>query len=114
MSRYRDYFTVDKDGFLLSVVSLLPEEVPFYTNLREERPPERPIQPPAPMQPDYRASRSELYPPLAEQLDMLWHAMNDGVLPIAEPFYSRIAAVKSAYPKDNSVQPGMAIVLNTD
>ncbi len=30
---------------------------------------------------------------------MLWHAMNEGSMPKAEPFFSRIQAVKSQYPK---------------
>lgn len=67
--------------------------------------------PPAPIDMDYRKARLEQYPPLNEQLDMLWHAMDAGVLPRVEPMYSRIKAVKLAYPKDNSVVPGSVIVV---
>jgi hypothetical protein len=42
--------------------------------------------------------RSE-YPDIAEQLDMLWHAMDDGTIPRIEPMYSQIKAVKDGNPK---------------
>lgn len=47
----------------------------------------------------YRERRQAEYPPLAEQLDMLWHAMDRGELPKAEPWYSTIRQVKEAQPK---------------
>ena len=31
--------------------------------------------------------------------DMLWHAMDDGLIPKIEPLYSEIKAVKDKYPK---------------
>ena len=43
--------------------------------------------------------RKAEYPPVAEQLDMLWHAMDQGQLPKAEPFYSNIKRIKDKYPK---------------
>lgn len=49
---------------------------------------------------DYVALRVENYPPVQEQMDMLWHAMDDGVLPKVEPFYSKIKAVKETFKKD--------------
>jgi len=30
---------------------------------------------------------------------MLWHAMDDGIIPKIEPLYSEIKAVKDAHPK---------------
>lgn len=45
-------------------------------------------------------ARAAAYPPIADQLDDLWHAMDAGTLPRAEPFYSRIQAVKKAHPKE--------------
>ena len=48
--------------------------------------------------PTYDQARRQAYPPLGEQLDMLWHAMDEGVLPVAEPWYSVIKAVKKRYP----------------
>lgn len=66
--------------------------------------------PPEPIDMDYRKARLEAYPGINEQLDMLWHAMNDNVMPRTEPFYTRIKTVKDAYPKDNSVVPGSVII----
>jgi len=66
--------------------------------------------PPEPIDMDYRRARLDAYPALHEQLDMLWHAMDEDVLPRVEPFYSRILAVKEAYPKDNSVVPGSVVI----
>lgn len=51
---------------------------------------------------DYREFRVAEYPALAEQMDALWHAMNDGLLPIIEPMYSSIKAVKDKFPKSVS------------
>jgi hypothetical protein len=59
---------------------------------------------------DYRTARRQAYPAISDQLDMLWHAMDNNTLTRVEPFYSRIKAVKEAYPKDNSVVPGSASI----
>ena len=48
---------------------------------------------------EYRRTRAKEYPPLAEQLDMLWHAMDTGALPKVDSFYSAIKEVKDQYPK---------------
>ena len=48
---------------------------------------------------DYTTKRKEAYPTIEEQLGMLWHAMNNGEIPKAEPFYSSIKDVKDLYPK---------------
>jgi hypothetical protein len=50
---------------------------------------------------DYATLRRENYPSLAEQMDMLWHAMNNGDLPKSEPFYSSIKDVKDRFAKDS-------------
>lgn len=50
-------------------------------------------------QTSYVKQRLNAYPALGDQLDMFWHAMHTGVLPIIEPFYSDILAVKEQYPK---------------
>lgn len=50
--------------------------------------------------PQYVYDRKYSYPALGEQMDMLWHAMDDGTLPKVEPFYSQIKAVKEAHPKE--------------
>jgi hypothetical protein len=66
--------------------------------------------PPPPVDMDYRKARAAAYPALSEQMDMLWHAMDEFHMPRVEPFYSRIKAVKDAYPKDSSVVPGSVII----
>lgn len=48
---------------------------------------------------EYQRVRAEQYPSIAEQLDMLWHAMDTGALPRVDSFYSAIKAVKDANPK---------------
>lgn len=57
--------------------------------------------------PDYLMARIAAYPSLQSQMDSLWHAMDQGVLPKAEPFYSQIKAVKDAYPKDYDLRGRM-------
>lgn len=47
----------------------------------------------------YAEMRRREYPKIADQLDALWHAMDDFAIPRAEPFYSSILAVKQKYPK---------------
>lgn len=47
----------------------------------------------------YTMNRAAGYPPVADQMDMLWHAMDQGTMPVVEPFYSQIKAVKAKYPK---------------
>jgi hypothetical protein len=59
-------------------------------------------------------ARSAAYPALGEQFDMLWHAMNNGDIAKAEPFYSRIKAVKDAYPKDGITNPDSILVYSTE
>lgn len=39
------------------------------------------------------------YPCIEDQLDMLWHSMNKGEIPKAEPFFSTIKEIKERYPK---------------
>lgn len=50
----------------------------------------------------YREMRQAEYPVVKDQLDMLWHAMDTGAMPKAEPFYSAIKAIKDKYPKEAS------------
>ena len=62
------------------------------------------IQPDDPRQPyrlptTYADQRAMAYPALGEQLDMLWHAMDEGAVPVIEPWYSTVKAVKDQYPK---------------
>lgn len=52
----------------------------------------------------HKARRASEYPELEEQLDALWHAMDQGILPKIEPMYSSVKAVKDKYPKPNKVK----------
>jgi hypothetical protein len=47
----------------------------------------------------YVAERQPEYPPIGDQLDDFWHAMDNNLIPRIEPFYSQIKAVKDKYPK---------------
>jgi hypothetical protein len=50
----------------------------------------------------YQVRRRQDYPSTGEQLDALWHAMEEGLLPKVEPFFSDIAAVKARHPKQSN------------
>ena len=62
----------------------------------------------------YQEARMVSYPAVSEQLDMLWHAMNDGQMARVEPFYTRIKTVKQAYPKDGSVPGGSVVIYSME
>lgn len=47
----------------------------------------------------YAQARRQMYPRIEEQLDMIWHAMDENPAQRIEPFYSVIKAVKEANPK---------------
>ena len=47
----------------------------------------------------YKLTRKELYPSVGDQLDALWHAMDDGLIPKIEPMYSDIKSIKEEIPK---------------
>lgn len=51
---------------------------------------------------DYKKLRAAEYPKIADQIDALWHAMDDGLIPKIEPMYSEIKAVKDKYPKQSN------------
>jgi hypothetical protein len=40
------------------------------------------------------------YPKIGDQLDMLWHAIDNGTLNKTSDFYTAIKAVKDAHPKE--------------
>lgn len=46
-----------------------------------------------------RQIRAIEYPNLADQLDMLWHAIDTGTLDKTSDFYQSLKAVKDKYPK---------------
>ena len=47
----------------------------------------------------YQRDRKKQYPFLGDQLDMLWHAIDNGTLNKTSDFYTAIKAVKDAHPK---------------
>jgi hypothetical protein len=47
----------------------------------------------------YQGQRAGEYPPIYEQLDMIWHGMNEDETKRIEPFYSVIKKVKDNFPK---------------
>ena len=47
---------------------------------------------------EYKSLRQ--YPPLGDQLDMLWHAIDTDSLNKTSDFYTAIKAVKDAHPKE--------------
>lgn len=61
--------------------------------------------PPVPVQtPSYAEVRRNMYPSVEDQLDMIWHAMDQNVLPRVEPLYSMILSVKQAVPKNDNFE----------
>lgn len=48
---------------------------------------------------EYARNRAKEYPALGEQLDMLWHAIDQGTLDKDSDFYTALKAVKDKYPK---------------
>lgn len=47
----------------------------------------------------YQRTRATQYPKIADQLDMLWHAIDSGSLDKDSDFYKSLKAVKDANPK---------------
>jgi hypothetical protein len=48
----------------------------------------------------YSDRRATEYPPMSDQLDMLWHAMDTGILPKVDSFYDINKSIKDKYPKE--------------
>ena len=46
-----------------------------------------------------RLARRNAYPSVADQLDALWHAMQQGQLPMVPEFFGPLQQVKAAHPK---------------
>ena len=47
----------------------------------------------------YRTDRLQEYPEIGDQLDMLWHAIDDGTLDKTSDFYTSLKAIKDKHPK---------------
>lgn len=110
------YFIYAPDGLLRGTIFLSEAEAAEQERITPKAPPD----PPAGMAPYFvgnawvirpvevrTATVSELrasaYPPVEEQLDMLWHAMASGEVPVAAGFFNSIQNVKDRYPKPERV-----------
>ena len=49
---------------------------------------------------EYSRNRRKEYPEIGDQLDMLWHGMDDGTLTKVDSFYNAIKTVKDKYSKE--------------
>ena len=47
----------------------------------------------------YIGSRKQAYPSIADQLDLLWHSMDEGKLSKNNQFYKALKKVKDEHPK---------------
>jgi hypothetical protein len=50
---------------------------------------------------EYRRKREPEYPTIGDQLDLLWHAIDDGTLDKTSDFYTSLKATKDKYPKSS-------------
>jgi len=48
---------------------------------------------------NYQRQREPEYPAISDQLDMLWHAIDDGTLDKTSDFYTSLKAIKDKYLK---------------
>ena len=48
---------------------------------------------------EYQRQREPEYPPIGDQLDMLWHALDDGTLDKTSTFYTSLKVTKDKYSK---------------
>lgn len=48
----------------------------------------------------YSDKRKKEYPSIGSQLDMLYHAMKDGEIPVAAEWFNKIDEIKNKYPKE--------------
>ena len=51
---------------------------------------------------EYQRKREPEYPAIGEQLDLLWHAIDDGTLDKTSDFYTSLKATKDKYPKQGT------------
>lgn len=55
--------------------------------------------------PEYVQERMKSYPSITAQLDMMWHAQNEGTAPKMQPWFDTIKAVKDGNPKVGESTP---------
>lgn len=61
----------------------------------------------------YQQLRKVSYPDIGAQLDALWHAMDEGVIPKIEPMYSEVKAVKDQFAKGDATLPWRGSAIGT-
>lgn len=61
----------------------------------------------------YKMLRKTAYPTLESQLDALWHAMDDGLIPKIQPMYDDVKAVKDEFPKKDPSLPWRGSAMGT-
>lgn len=52
---------------------------------------------------NYELLRAREYPTIKDQLDMLWHAIDENKLDKTCDFYNKLKQVKDKYPKEESI-----------
>lgn len=58
------------------------------------------FEPPLPVEPPYNIKRMKEYPEVGNQLDMIWHMMEDDTIPgKGSTWYNSILEIKEKYPK---------------
>lgn len=92
MKKYRDPATGN-------VYWIQQEDQPNEGWIEEEQPTEIPMPDPNYV-PPYTVRRMAAYPEIGEQLDMLWHAIDQGTLDKTSEFYTTLANVKNSIPKE--------------
>lgn len=90
------YCQVDSDTKPWDKINLITGHV-----VKQDQP--KPLEPPR--GPEWLENRKINYPRVEEQLDLLWHAMDQGLLPKNNAFYEHIKLVKQSYPKNGGSDP---------
>lgn len=92
MKKYRDPETN-------AIYWIRQEDEPKEGWVEEQQPTEIPLPDPNYV-PPYTARRQAAYPQIGEQLDMLWHAIDQGNLDKTSEFYTTLLEVKTSIPKE--------------
>lgn len=108
------YYLYRDDGMMLSTAYLTEEEAAHQVNITDVEPDLQPGKVPwfvagawenrdvVVVDGGQHEIRQRAYPPIGEQLDMLFHAMDRGEIPKATAFYETIKAIKDAVPVQKS------------
>jgi hypothetical protein len=61
----------------------------------------------------YKQLRKVSYPDVGAQLDALWHAMDENIIPRIEPMYSDVKAIKDQFTKNDPDLPWRGTAMGT-